>query len=493
MTIANHSTRIGAAIALFAMSSTLAACAVVWGFEDPLDPAASPALVGDGSIAEGRAPGCENEKADETAGVFVVGGDSAADAGTAEDPLCGAKDTPCVHIATGLARARDLGRTLVYVVRGTYTESISMPPGVTLQGGWNALRTGATITYARACAEPPGSTVTIQAPEDKATAVLVDDTAQPVTLNDLTIKSKTKPLASESVYGLRARGDKNVPQVTLTDVFVVAAAAGNGDPAKSATLGDAGAGACQPPWAGADGGEAGAPPAGDAGSQGAPPSSSKFGPDGLAASNGADGAPGVRGDNGASPVAPTPLSCFASCTPPTILGACTGNPGTPASGKPGDSGCGGAGGGGGHGGGGGGSSVAVYAWNAIITTTRGALTAGNGGAGAVGSAGGAGGAGAQGANGSDSASCTTGCGSGTVATGCSGLTSGKSTGTAGTKGALGGAGGAGSPGAGGDSFAIALGGTGKAQLDPLTLLATGVPGSAPTGGVPGKAAAKGAP
>lgn len=482
--------RLAAALTAIAMSSTLTACAVVWGFEDPQDPAESPALVGDGSIAEGRAPGCESQKVDETAGVFVVGGDAVVEAGATEDPLCGGKDTPCIHIATGLSRAKDLGRSLVYVVRGTYTESISMPSGMTLQGGWNALRTGGTIAYARACGEPPGTTVIIQAPENQATAVLVDDTAQPVTLDDLTIKSKTKPLASESVYGIRARGVKTTPQLTLTDVFVVSGPGGNGEPGKPATPGDAGSGACEPPFAASDGGDV---PTGDGGAPAALPSQAKFGPDGIVASNGADGAPGARGNNGVAAAAPMPLSCFASCTPPTILGACTGNPGTPVSGKTGESGCGGAGGGGGHGGGGGGSSVAVYAWNANVTTLRGGLTAGNGGAGAPGSPGASGGAGALGANGADSASCTTGCGSGTLATGCSGLTSQKSAGTAGTKGSAGGTGGAGSPGAGGDSFAIALGGTAQAKVDPSTVLVVGTPGSAPPGGVTGKAAAKGAP
>ena len=471
-----------------ALAFALTACAAIWGFEDPQDPASSPALVGDGAVAEGRAPGCEDEKPDETNGVFVVGNASAnGEGGAVDDPLCGSKDSPCVHIAVGLSRAKDLGKTLVYVIRGTYTESLTISDAITIEGGWNALKTGGSISYAKACSDAPGTAVTLQAPPDQATAVLVSDPSGPVSLSDLTIRSKVTAAPSESVYALRIKGAATTPVVTLTDVLGVSANAGAGTPGTDGAVGAAATGSCTPPFDTSGG--AVTPPQGDAGAPGDAAATPSFGADGITAATGSPGNPGSDGYDGPPSTPPTPVDCLTACKAPATVGDCTGTASGAVTGAPGGSGCGGHGGGQGAGGTGGGSSVALFVWNAKVTITRGSFTAGNGGAGALGGAGQSGGKGALGANGATSASCINSCGMGLLGiTSCSSSMA-SSPGTTGTQGGVGGTGGAGGPGVGGDSFAIASGGNAVVTVDPKsTALQPGAPGGAAMGGVQGKAA-----
>ena len=59
--------------------------------------------------------------------------------GGLDDPSCGAFTSPCASIGHGIARAQAGARNKVLVSSGLYAENVTLVPGISLQGGFNAI------------------------------------------------------------------------------------------------------------------------------------------------------------------------------------------------------------------------------------------------------------------------------------------------------------------------------------------------------------------
>jgi len=387
---------------------------------------------------------------------------------------CGAsRGSPCQTLAGAIASTSYYqGRNIVFVGAGTYVESVTPAAGITIMGGWQV--SGSTWSFD--CGPHPEADVIVRAPSSANTTVLVDGIHGAVTLSTLTLQSKAAANAGESLYGVFARG--STTDLTLTNVVVTMATAGDGQTPAQADGGAAPTSSCSA----GDGDSATTPGAIGAGASSGTFSSAAFTP-----AAGAAGSSGSSGDNGTAAPAPTPVP-YASCTGT----ACT-NSSASCTGQQGSQGCGGGGGSGGAGGGGGGSSIALFAFDANVTVTGGSYTAGYGGNGGSGGAGGTGTGGSTGAAGKG-ASCTSStCQAAVLCIGNipnNNITA--SGGAAGGAGGTGSAGGKGGGGSGGDSYAIITGGAATAALTLLDspLLASGAPGTSLGNGSAGMAGAR---
>ncbi len=411
-------------------------------------------------------PACP-QSTNDSAGVYV------APTGT-DATGCGAsRGSPCQTLAGAIASTSYYqGRNIVFVGAGTYVESVAPPAGITIMGGWQV--SGSTWSFD--CGAHPEADVIVRAPTSASTTVLVDGINGAVTLSTLTIQSKAAANASESLYGILARG--GTTDLTLTNVVVTMAAGGDGQTPAQADSGAAPTSSC----AAGDGDSATTP-----GAIGAGASSGTFSSAGFTSAAGTAGGSGSSGDNGTAAPAPTPVA-YASCTGT----ACT-NSSASCTGQQGSQGCAGGGGSGGAGGGGGGSSIALFAFDASVTVIGGSYTASVGGNGGSGDAGGTGTGGSAGTAGKD-ASCTSSTCQATVL--CIGnipnnnITA--SGGAAGGTGGTGSAGGRGGGGAGGDSYGIITGGGATAALTLVDspLFASGAAGTSLGNGSAGMAGAR---
>jgi hypothetical protein len=426
----------------------------------------------DGALPDGTLPDC-SQPPNDSAGVFVA--PSGSD--VLEGGSCGlTRSTPCKTIGAGLSSASTAtGRSIVYVAAGTYTEKITLPNAITLQGGWHVGgEAGTDWTYD--CTSP-ASVVTVQAPSTSNTTIVASTGTSTVTA--LTVLSKTPASAGQSLYGVFASGTST--KLTLNDVVIRVANAGDG---ASGTTGAAGASASA--TCGAGNGVS----ASGSGAAGAAAMAGGFASVGWVPGGGGTGGSGSAGDNGSAGGAGAAipfgyclqvgLNCMAT------IATCDGGQGLP--------GCAGGGGGGGSGGAGGGSSIALYAFGASVTVNGGSLTAGNGGKGGPGGSGGGGASGSAGKAGPTNQCITSFCGT-PIPNICNPQAPPLQPYNYGDGGAPGGTGGNGSNGgpggggAGGDSYAVVTAGGG-------TVAFTGSPGltagTAGTGSGSGASGAQGA-
>jgi hypothetical protein len=404
---------------------------------------------------------CASRTVNVNTGVFVAPGGSTAS-------NCGSQQSPCSTVQAGLDRAYAAGRPTVYVSHGVYVESIALRPGITLEGGWEVIGS----TWIPNCVDPSGAVI-IQAPPTATVSAVADNLGGLATIATLTLQSKDQidVHPGESLYGLRATGATT--QLTLKDVGVQTANAGDGSPGVGGGPGAIG-GPCGVEGDGGSGGP---------GAQGNGAEGGVFSGSGYSPSVGSAGSIGTTGENGSETTPPTCASC-GSCT---ALNCGFSPNGSQSCGSLGSPGCGGPGGTPGGGGSGGGSAVALYVWDATVHVMAGSLTAGNGGTGGNGGLGGNGGAGGQGSTGSAGPGCTARCSGLAVCTSIAGAGAGG----VGGVGGRGGPGGAGGGGAGGSSFAIVRGGTAAIDVNGARLAHGSVAsGGGPDGGVgaPGMAA-----
>jgi hypothetical protein len=413
-------------------------------------------------------------------GVFVApppGGVDSAGCGTSPS-------SPCASIGQGLMTATiktDAGaRNIVYVAGGPtggpvalpYVEKVTLPANVTVQGGWH-WAAGGSSEWTFDCGASPESVVTVQAPSADNMTVIANSNNGTSTLSTLTVLSKATASPGESLYGIFATGANT--QLTLTDVVVTMQQGGTGPTGTNASAAAAAASSCSS----GDGNSMTV--SGSAGTAGAGASVSSTG---FATHTGGMGSNGTPGDNGTAgqPAAPVSYPACVKAPPACMSGQamCTGAPGV--------NGCGGGVGLAGTGGGGGGSSVAVFAYDAMVTITAGVLQAGNGGTGGAGGTGSLGAIGSSGAPGQQTICAQSTCASSSLCM-VTGTTTAAAGGTSGGTGGQGSNGGQGGGGAGGDSYSILTGGmaTTRLTLSPSAppLLAAGQPGAS---GMPNGAA-----
>jgi hypothetical protein len=395
----------------------------------------------DAPVVDGTVPTCETSPSET--GVFVspTGSDTGAGDGSG-----GCGTTPaaaCKTITAGIATAGRIGSSVVYVSAGDYNEVVNLVAGIEVQGGWQEGADGGTWTYD--CSGDPEGLVTIQAPSTSDRTVVASAIGGSATLTAVTVLSMAPQSvqAGESLYGIFATGSNT--QLTLNDVAVTVAKAGNGTTGATGSNGSTPNG-CSTTSSGASattpGGTGSSGPAGAFSSTGYTPGGGGTGGSGGAGSN------GTAGQQGATVVTaectPNGLSCQATA------GTCVGGTGTP--------GCGGTAGGGGGGGGGGGSSVALFvSGGATVIVNGGQYTAGNGGNGGPGGSGGNAGGGGAGATGTTTTCPQELCGSPIPAICQVDLGMPNATAAGGPAGGAGGSGskgGGGGGGSGGDSYAV---------------------------------------
>lgn len=395
---------------------------------------------------QGDASGCEARTVDDATGIYVTlyGADNAS---------CGTRASPCLTVQQGIAQAQLLQRSTVYIARGTYTESVTVGSGITLEGAWDTVNS----SWVPICGTDELSAVALAMPSTANVVVTAVSGATGVGLRYLSVLGNpAAPPPGQSLYGVFASN----ASVTLDSVIVTMGNASDGTGGDAGTSGHTGLGTC-PGSTGAAGTSAGDAP---------PTVPGTFGPSGYAASGGQTGSP----DGGFGSSGTCSVGCITQCT--TCAEACM----APAAG------CGGFPGTGGAGGQGGGSSIAVYGWNAQITVIGGALTAGNGGSGGNGGDGGPGGPGAAYVQGLQ-ATCLSLCSD----AGCASV--GDTAAEIASNGGPGGAGGHGGGGAGGWSYAIYAGGdAGTVVLQGSPALAHGTGGEGGiVNGAPGQASNQG--
>ena len=314
--------------------------------------------------------------ADPTTGMFVSPGGPTSQ--------CGGINTACGSIQSGINAAAAQGKSMVYIAAGTYTEDVTLAPGVSLKGGWAFLGGG---QWTRPCAPSAAGTVLKAASSNKT---IVASSAGTVTIDTLSVASidAASVAVGESIYGIFAT---NGTQLTLVNVDVTVVAGGAGAPGSAGASGIPGsAGGC--PLGTGQVGQPGAPGSGGVAAW----SSSGFTPSAAAGGSGAG-----AGSNGSTqPMGSTATNVTVSCAWSPGDGACDSATGNVTAG-PGSPGCAGGGGLGGTPGTAGGSSVALFLWNASATMSSGLLRAGNGGNGGSGGQGGNAGSGGAGVAGKD--------------------------------------------------------------------------------------------
>ena len=390
---------------------------------------------------------CASRVADTSKGVFV-------DINGTDSSQCGGPSAPCKTVQAGVNQAKVLSKSIVYVGRGTYVESVTLSAGITVEGGWDTLG-GKWIP---ACGADQIAAVKLQMPDSAHVTVTADFTGA-TTLRNLTLLGKTASATpGESVYGVFAHN----ASVTFESSAIGVGAAGTGGDGDAGATGNAGGTKCATST-GADGGTGTTGTGADAGTFGATGYVPTSGSSGLG--NGASGNNGTCtancSGNEVTHCTPNTTNCSASQGCTGVLAGCGGAPGTA-----------------GAGGNGGGSSFAVYGWDATFTLTGGSFVGGSGGNGGAGGQGGAGGGGGSGTTEQElCVSCVSGNNCATV---------GNQTIATGGKGGNGGQGGAGGGGAGGFSYGIYAGGpNGKITVQSAPLFQHGAAG---TGGPPNGAA-----
>jgi hypothetical protein len=347
--------------------------------------------------------GCKPQSAPNgSMGVFVAQGGGAAG-------MCGAITAPCGTIAAALAAIAQSGGTknIVYVAKGTtpYAEQVTLPAGVTIQGGWTYEGGG---SWARTCPFDPSQTV-IQAPAGADRVVIVSYASGSSTLDTLTIRNPTAAGTGVSLYGVFASSAQATGgALTLENVAVSVAAGGPGGTGGQGVDGGPPPATCavgvtmQPgsPGAAGNGASVGTydvngfhPSTGSTASPGGPGSNGTAGP--------ACGQTGGPGEMQAWQVVTNHYSSDSNCCG-TTCSTCPGNA-TAFCGGQGTPGCGSTGSAGGAGGTGGGASIGVFVWNETVTLDgTSSITTSAGGQGGPGGPGGPVYQGSQGAPGAQS-------------------------------------------------------------------------------------------
>lgn len=400
-----------------------AACASILGIEDGVLDTTD----GDGGIQLCTA---DSGVAVDPSQLFV-----SAEVG-ADTPTCGAPSAPCKTIKAALEAVSPAIKT-IYLATSRhsevkYVESVALPPGIELQGGWSVRGSPqAGYDWQPICQDELAN------PQQIANIIGTDGVtirvAQgAVALTNLYLGSRPAE-PGESLYGVMANGADTV--VTLTNVIVNTPHGGDGRD------GDGGSPGADAPDASCEAGTGMTP---EPGAGGDPAGAPSFQPDGVAVASATPGHPGGAGSNGA-PSADAGCVSGASCA----AGLGCSDTGLTACGTPGLSGCGGGGGSSGGAGQSAGSAVGIYvSGGARIVVNAGAITVDRGGNGGAGGVGGPGGKGSMGAKGDPSASIHNKC------TACLSSPSVSAQGSSGTLGAPGSSGGQGGGGAAGDSFAF---------------------------------------
>ncbi|MEO8875557.1 MAG: hypothetical protein ABI461_08220, partial [Polyangiaceae bacterium] len=378
------------------------------------------------------------EHPDTSIGLFVYG-----DIGV-DTSNCGNEATPCKTIGFGLGKAKGTsGKTTVYVAVSTkspYAETITLAPGITIEGGWTVTGAGDNAEWDRVCKlDDPTQLARIVGTE--IVTIHADDLGGEATLRYLGISTKDAG-SGESVYGLFVSGSS---KVTLDNVLISAGPGGDGTPGATGSPGAPGVvipGGCMP-------GTPTTPAGGDAG-VGATLATLES--TGVSTELGTNGSPGSSGGNG--PVG-SDGGCTSCLTCAIAVGACAGA--APSCGASGSAGCGGSGGGPGGAGQSGGSAIGIYAWGGSVVATAGKIEIGGGGRGGAGGNGGSGGEGGVGPTGASGPKCSTSCATLGVACTDTSTGSGDGGGGIGSRGGTGSTGGMGGGGAGGLSYGVVSG------------------------------------
>lgn len=466
-------------VALCALSAGVVACSLVLGLKDGVVTATAdagdggvidlrPIVTVDASTATCEGGAARNLQADADSVYVLQGGSTIVSA-------CGTKGDPCGTLAVGVEVANANRAKAIYIGPGTYAESLTIPSGVSVEGGFSV--SGSTWT-------PLCDNITTKLAPDAATVVDAENVLN-AAVRFLTIVTKPHGDPGESLFAVRV----NQSTLTLENLNVVAELAGPGTAGSNAQGTDTTDTSCNGAGAGA---------AGDAGAPGA---AGSFADDGYqAGAGGGAGTSGARGAGGAYSAPACNNACVSTCTFNAYATDDSGVPIDDAGNEVTDGAtgecdmtttqvcggdvaptCGGAGGLGGAGGTGGAASAAVFAIGAQtnLTIVGGSLASAGGGLGGPGGSGASGASGDTQRNG-NTASCNTGCDNA-----CDNPASPQPlAGATASAGGNGGTGGQGGGGAGGPTYLIvALDGAivTTSQTGQWQTPTTGAPGGAPNG------------
>ncbi len=319
---------------------------------------------------------CDGIDGDASRAIFVATSGNDSNPGTRTSPL------RTVQAGIDAAASRRFG---VYIAGGTYPGSITLSPGVSLYGGYNA------TTWSRSAS----TVTTIQGDSPTAVFGRVNEALE---LQRLTITSVNATTAGQSSYGVRIAGSG--AQVTLRRCTVRPGRGADGSPGTGGSVGAGGGNASGRTGGssscGATGGTGGAGVSGvrdgNPGTEGGTAQGGAGGGGGSAGGGCGNSREGANAPNSAAPGRPGPGG--ASGTAAGAVGTVSSSDGTYVPTAGGGGATGQPGGGGGGGGAGGGDAEYTGFFNC---TNR---TSGNGGGGGGGGCGGTGGAGGQSAGGS---------------------------------------------------------------------------------------------
>lgn len=380
----------------------------------------------------------------ETEGIYVL-------AGVQARPDCGSATAPCATLAQGVARAISTKLRTLYIGSGEYPESLELPAGLRLIGGWKTI----DGRWTRHCPGDRAKVATIASPANVGVRAEYDGASA---LESLRVVTRAA-MEAESLFGIFVRGEAT--ELTLSDVEIAVPSGGDGAAGAPGQNAPAAGETCDLPGDGTRGSTPTPAPGG----------TGTFDRDGYQPGHGADGLPGNPGSNG---VAGGEVCDDCSALVTQQLGQSPADVSPDRScGVAGSPGCRGEAGLPGGSGRGGGSSVALFIWDARVRVQAGDFNAGDGGDGGAGGPGGTGGDGKPGGRGAPGPTCT-----GVFLSGSSPsfhMVSGPA-GSEGGPGGSGSNGGEGGGGSGGSSYAIFIGGAGTVDIVEEPRLAHGQSG-----------------
>ena len=147
---------------------------------------------------------------------------------------------PCQTMSWGLQRAQNLGRSKVLAANGVYTESVLLPDGISLYGGYDP------VTWER---DPQASATILRgaSPGTHKKTLVAQNITQPTEVEGLVIQGEPASAAGANSYAVYVK-DSTSFALRSTTIFAATGGAGSpGAPAPNGASGGDGAGASGTP------------------------------------------------------------------------------------------------------------------------------------------------------------------------------------------------------------------------------------------------------
>src|SRR5512133_147222 len=167
----------------------------VGGSQGATNTAVAQAGVG-ASAGQGNVSSCESALTHPEEAIFVAAQSYSSTGTTTDATHCGTLQNPCSSLNEAVAQAYGLQHKSVCVAKGTYVETVTLKPGIRVEGGWEIV----DGMWRRIQTEDANTAVKIQAPTQQNKTIIATDLGGKAELSRLKVVSKTTAGPSESLY-----------------------------------------------------------------------------------------------------------------------------------------------------------------------------------------------------------------------------------------------------------------------------------------------------